>query len=210
MTRSERLLESAAGAALSTSSPTKASFGDNVIQQELFRMLSRKNGFYAFESSLHVFPSGVSQGMDLEKWNSPKLWRNEYEDLADGLLFFAEDIFGGQFRLNENGVYLFDPETAACEKIAPDLEGWADCVLTDYDSLTGYQIARQWQEKHGIIPADHRLVAKMPFVAGGKFELSNLRLAEAVEGMKWRGNLACQIKDLPDGEKIRFEVIDGQ
>jgi hypothetical protein len=210
MTRSEELIERVGGAALSPANPNKTSFGKEPIEQELFQLLMHKNGFYAFESALHVFPSNASQGMDLEKWNSATLWRNEYEDLAKGLLFFAEDIFGGQFCIKKDGIYLFDPETATCEKIAPDLEGWADCVLTDYDYLTGYQIGHQWQEKYGTIPADHRLVPKVPFVAGGKFELSNLRLAEAVEGMKWRGNVACQIKNLPDGTKIAFKVVNGE
>jgi len=208
MTRSEELVENAAGAALSAGSPKKASFGNEPVEQELFQLLSRKNGFYAFEFALHVFPSDARRGISLEQWNSPTLWKDEYGSLAEGLLFFAEDIFGGQFCIKSDGVYLFDPETGKCEKIAPDLEGWADCVLTDYDYLTGYPIAHRWQEKHGVIPPDHRLVPKMPFVAGGQYELSNLRLAESTEGMKWRGNLARQIKDLPDGAKIRFEVIN--
>ena len=207
MTRSRQLAETA-GYALFSNNPCRSSFGEKPLEQELFQLLMCKNGFYAFESALHVFPSGACRGISLEQWNSSALWRNEYDGLADELLFFAEDIFGGQFCIKHDGVYLFDPETGKCEKIAPDLEGWADSVLTDYDYLTGYPIAHRWQEKHGIIPPDHRLVPKIPFVAGGQFELSNLRLAEAVEGMKWRGNLARQIKDLPDGAKIQFEITD--
>jgi hypothetical protein len=60
---------------------------------ELFAMLTEKNGFYAFESSLHVFPVTADSRSGLEGWNSESLWRQEYKDSTDGLLFFGEDVF---------------------------------------------------------------------------------------------------------------------
>jgi hypothetical protein len=36
----------------------------------------------------------------LEGWNAVSLWRNEYQDLATGLLFFAEDVLQDQFCLS--------------------------------------------------------------------------------------------------------------
>ena len=59
-------------------------------------MLRERNGFYALESALHVFPSHSSQQeIGLDKWNESALWRAEYKGVADGCLFFAEDVFGG-------------------------------------------------------------------------------------------------------------------
>src|SRR5450631_3114757 len=69
---------------------------------ELFNMLECKNGFYAFESALHVFPMTSATGLSLEEWNADTLWRNGYKDLAEGLLFFAEDVFQNQFCLAAN------------------------------------------------------------------------------------------------------------
>ena len=208
MTRGGELIGIAAGMALSPSGPSKVFFGEDPIEQELFQLLDRKNGFYAFESALHVFPSNTRWRISVERWNSATLWRNEYGSLADCLWFFAQDIFGRQFCIERGAVCLFDPETGKCDKIASDLEGWADCVLTDYDYFTGYSIARRWQEEHGAIPPDHRLFAKVPFVAGGQYEVSNLCLLEAVEGMRWRGNLARQINNLPDRAAITLEVVN--
>ena len=54
---------------------------------ELFHLLRKKNGFYAFESALHVFPVASPGGMSLEEWNADSLWRNGYGDLAKGLFF---------------------------------------------------------------------------------------------------------------------------
>jgi hypothetical protein len=93
--------------------------------QELLALLSQRNGFYAFESALHVFPLGSRAGViDLETWNTQTLWRFEFGDLADGLLFFAEDIFGMQFAIRGDRIYSFDPETAEVEFLADSISQW--------------------------------------------------------------------------------------
>src|SRR5438309_1862194 len=79
------------------------------LAPELLRLLALRNGFYAFESALHVFPAGHIEGvLDIETWNSEVLWRREFGSMADGCLFFAEDIFGGQFCIKDARVHSFD------------------------------------------------------------------------------------------------------
>ena len=64
-------------------------------------MLALKNGFYAFELALHVFPAqSCDQHIGLDLWNSETLWRSAYGEVTNGCGFFAEDIFGGQFCFN--------------------------------------------------------------------------------------------------------------
>ncbi|MCC5953162.1 MAG: SMI1/KNR4 family protein [Acidimicrobiia bacterium] len=171
-------------------------------------MLDHMNGFYAFESALHVFPSGTSDRMSLELWNAPDLWRRDYDVLTAGLVFFAEDVFGGQFALSDDGVGVFDPETGDVEAIAPDLSSWAAVVMGDYDLLTGYPIAHDWQVLHGPLVEGERLVPKLPFVTGGAFEVGNLYASDAVEGMRARAHLAIQIRDLPDGTQITYRIVE--
>ena len=175
---------------------------------DLLALLQKRNGFYALESALHVFPSHSSQQeIGLVDWNENALWRNEYKGLADDCLFFAEDVFGGQFCIKGGKVYTFDPETGALDYLADDIEGWAQAIVSDYEVLTGYPLAHQWQEQNGQLPAKKRLLPKLPFVAGGEFVLDNLYLADAVEGMRVRADIANQIKDLPDGAQIKFNFV---
>jgi hypothetical protein len=47
----------------------------------------------------------------------------------------------------------------------------------------------------------------MPFVCSGAFSIDNLAALEAARGMTARADLARQIRDLPDGSKIRFEIV---
>ena len=179
------------------------------MADELSALLDHKNGFYAFESALRVLPArSCGPEIGLVEWNYEKLWIDEYRGMADGLLFFAEDVFGGQFCIRADGVYQFDPETARTEKLASSLEGWADALLHNYKVLTGHPLAHEWQRLNGQLPSGIRLVPKRPFIAGGEFSVQNLFPLDAATSMRWRASIAVQIKDLPDGAQIRLKVLD--
>jgi hypothetical protein len=180
------------------------------LGNEFHNILSIKNGFYAFESALHFFPATEvvdSVNLDVNYWNSPQLWRDEYSNSIDKYLFFAEDIFGGQFCIFNNKIHIFDSETEEIEVIADTFDDWAKCILDNYNYLTGFELAHGWQLKNGSIPAGKRLLPKVPFVLGGKFTVDNLYLLDSVTGMKLRGDLAQQIKNSPDGTKITFKIV---
>jgi hypothetical protein len=192
-----------------------AKFRTSILQllgdsgSELSHLLARKNGFYAFESALHVFPACQKEGvMDLEKWNDPSLWIKHYGDMALGTVFFAEGIFGDQFGIRESGIVRFEAETGLMEPIASSLEQWARLILKDYKYQTGYPLAHKWQQAHGPLPVGHRLVATRPFVLGGDFDVHNLFALEAVKAMRYHADLAMRIRDVPNGAKIIFEVDD--
>ena len=175
--------------------------------REVVDVILRRNGFYAFESSLHFFHFGRgSQVLDLSCWNSIDCWKGLYNFSFENLHFFAEDVFGVQFCLSEGNVYSFDPETADLEHISNSLEGWFDKLLTNYNVMTGYSLAHEWQITHGPLLPGHRLIPKIPFVAGGKYELSNLYSCESVKAMRFRAEFANQIKGLPDRSKIRIRI----
>jgi hypothetical protein len=168
-----------------------------------------KTGFYAFESALHVLPAATyEKEMTLSRWNAFGLWQYEYAGLADKMLFFAEDAFGDQFCLSEGKVCSFDAETGEVKAMASSFEEWARRLLKEYDVLTGYPLLHQWQVKQGALPVGMRFMPKIPFVLGGQFALDNLYTIAAVSGMRTRGNLARQIKDLPDGAQVEFRVIE--
>ena len=177
--------------------------GCESLKVELSDMLSKKNGFYCFESALHVFPShssGISVG--LNEWNSPSSWRREYGDLSSECLFFAEDGFGGQFCFRNEKVWVFEPETGECTELAKSLEEWAAKILDDFAFLTGFPVLHAWQMANGAMPLGSRLVPKVPFVCGGAYAPENLKAMEAVEGMRLRGGFASKIRKILDGGRV--------
>lgn len=202
-----------AGDALSPAEVMAGDIANSSLTDEamasLLELLRYRNGFYAFESALHVFPAqSNSDEIGLMEWNASELWLREYQGLADDCFFFAEDIFGGQFCLKRDGVYTFDPETGGTTFLAADLEGWANAILTDYEVLTGYPLAHEWQSANERLPAGSRLAPKVPFVLGGEFSASNLYALDAAESMRLRAGLATQIRDLPDGAQIKWKIVD--
>ncbi|MBU6951604.1 SMI1/KNR4 family protein [Hahella sp. HN01] len=183
--------------------------GHGVAFEQLVALLNCKNGFFAFESALRIFPVDTTElSIGMVDWNSKGLWINSYYGLADNCIFFAEDIFGGQFCIKDNAVFSFDPEIGDLAYVADDIEGWAGELLEEYEVMTGYPLAHDWQKRNGPLPNSDRLMPKTPFVCGGEFSIDNLCKVNAISGMKTRANLARQIHDLEDGAQIEFRIIE--
>jgi len=189
--------------------PREFGHGGGSTEKDLAELLEQRNGFLAFEGALHVFPLGPgAEGYELMAWNSQELWRFAYDDMASDHLFFAEDVFGEQFSIRADRIWRFNPETGDSEDVAASLEHWAQGILQNYEVETGHKLAHAWQERHGPLPIRERLVPKIPFVAGGQFDVDNLSSVDAAEGMRYRGHIATQIRDLPNGAQIRLAVTE--
>jgi hypothetical protein len=198
----DRLLSIASPPVLDAVGPFTASPD---VENLVDTLLSRRNGFYAFESALHVFPSGGTKlpERSLGEWNSPLLWAGSYESLAPRGVAFAEDIFAGQFILQAGRVYSFNPETAELSLFADDLAGWCEGVLARYNYVTGWKAAHDWQVRRGRLRVGHRLIARLPFFAGGEFTAENVLPVEAA-AMRYWANIAKKISGVPDGRQVRF------
>jgi len=208
MTRVEQLLSISSNSLAPSPLSSWNTLDHYPLGPELRRMLELKNGFYAFESALHVFPltRDPAAGLNLEEWNSDSLWRSDYGDLTTGLLFFAEDVFQDQFCLSANGVLRFDAETGGSKPLAGSLEQWADGLLRDRNRETGWTFAHKWQLENGTLPHGKRLMPKTPFFLGGAYTLDNLWAGDAVEGIRFKADLAMQTRSVPDGAEVRLII----
>jgi hypothetical protein len=178
----------------------------NVVDGGLARLLALKNGFFAYNNALEVFPWGPSsETFSISEWNDLSLWKTYYGDMAPLGLCFAQDIFGSQYMLHR-GVSIFDPETAEVEKVANSIEEWAGLILADPSAWCGAELSLAWQACNGALGRRQRLVPITPFVLGGEFSESNLAPIDAVRGMKLRAELATQIRDLPEGFEVIYKV----
>jgi len=177
------------------------------MREELAALLGTMNGFYSYEDAVHVYPAGdIDAEISLGEWNSAALWRLEYGQLADNLVFVAEDLFGDQFAISGDDVVAFRAETGERERLAGSLREWLANVQRDADFLTGRPIANSWRQIHGRLPRGRRLMPVTPSVLGGSYDIQNLRAVEAVDGMRFRGQLASQIAGLPEGTDVRLRA----
>jgi hypothetical protein len=175
---------------------------------ELGELLNEVNGFYAYESALLVRPmQNQSAPLGVVDWNAHNLWKVNYAEGLGKTLFFAEDIFGVQYCIRGDGICTFDPETGLFEAMRESLVEWSNDIMLNYNLRTGYALAHEWQTKNGILKPGIRLLPKIPFVCGGKYELDNLYPLDDVKGMLFRASIANQIRDLPDGSEIVIKPV---
>ena len=180
----------------------------STIPTPVHEILLKKNGFYAFESALLIRPTQIhGSPMSLEDWNRHETWIECFDNIPP-IFFFAENIFGEQFGWFDGRILRFDPETSEISDFCETIREWASMILEDYDYLTGYSLAREWQEIHGPLRHGRRLVPYTPFVLGGGFDVSNLKEVDECEAIRIRAGLASKIRDLPDGSKISIEYTD--
>jgi hypothetical protein len=162
-------------------------------------LTQKRNGFYVFENALHVFSMSERETI------------NRVIDEVDGYKkenckYFAEDIFGNLFCEQNEKIYLLDLESGIYEHIANSTEEWAQRILEDHNYLTGYPLAKLWQEKVRKLENGERLVPKIFFVLGGDYSVENLYALNGIRALQLRIDLYNQIKDIQDGEKVEIKI----
>lgn len=175
---------------------------------ELGQLISRINGFFLFNAGIQVFRAGEDGlGVDLLTWNQEDTWKDTYDGLADDLFCFAQDIFGVQFAIiGGKEVVRFDPETARDEVLGESLNDWATWLLADPDVRGAASFAYAYQQQHGALAPDARLVPRTFFVAGGGYDFDNFLAYDAVSAMRIRGPIAQQVHELPDGATVNIRL----
>lgn len=160
---------------------------------ELSALLTRCNGFTAFSGVLQVYRAGdPGIGPELWSWNEPGTWKDAYGTLTDNLFCFGQGLFGEQyaFDLANDCVVEFNPETGQKTFAGSNLQTWADEVF-DAFGVTGWEpLVKSYQEAHGRLGANQRLVPIQAFSDDGEYELDNLTACDSAEAMRSRGEAA--------------------
>ncbi|MFC1745790.1 SMI1/KNR4 family protein [Candidatus Riflebacteria bacterium] len=174
--------------------------------KDLTGILKKKNGFLSHESALFFLPANsVGDVLGLKDWNEDDFWRKHYKLSKDSLIFFAMDVFGCQFGMHVSKIVRFIPETGELIYHSKSFDEWAEKILEDYDYETGWSLAREWQLRNSPLQVGYRLVPKQPFVLGGKCEPENFVAMTAKSVILNYAFLYNQIKDYPDGKKVKIK-----
>jgi hypothetical protein len=122
----------------------------------------------------------------------------------------AENAFGNLIVLAVDGVYWrICPEETSCERIAPDTGQFAamsgnEEFRTDWEMTLLVELA---QQTLGPLTAGRCYCLKVPAVIGGNYDAANLGMISRAELIAFSGDLARQIKDVPDGGQITLEIV---
>lgn len=177
------------------------------IPQEIVSLLSSKNGFYAFYSSLHIYPMS-DDDVSIERINIGSNWKDLYGDEVKNSTSFGQDVFGCQFLVSPtSGYFKLDLETGQKEYLGETLEEFFSSILEDPECQTGYTLAYEWQNEHGALKKNHVLSPKIPFLMGGEYSVGNLFEVTTNGRIELASDIFSQTKDLSDGQQVQIKAV---
>ncbi|PWV56389.1 SMI1/KNR4 family protein [Chitinophaga sp. S165] len=179
----------------------------SVKDQDYFDFISFiENGGFFFGQSLQIYDHSNSHGFNnIIVVNS--MFKKEFNFLFKDVFSFGQDIFGNQFVFDEhNGeVSLFNIESGQIDRLAKNFAEWMDVFVADVEYLTGRIYEQEWKADHEF-PFDSRLQPKLPFVMGGDYSVSNFYINSYPSYISYNADMAKQIYNLKDGEKIKLNI----
>lgn len=146
--------------------------------------------------------------ISIKEWNAPNLWRDEYKFITGELVCFAEDAFGNQFAVQDKKqIVHIEGETGEVLESWQSVDLWCKDVIERPNEITGRSLLSRWESGRRVLRDGFRITPRTPLVLGGTLALDELVSIMDVELMRFRGNLATQIRDLPDGTTIKLRTV---
>lgn len=120
-----------------------------------------------------------------------------------------ENDFGNLiFRSDDGAYWRILPESPECVKIANNQNKF-EKMRTDQDFQFDWQMETlviAAKRKLGELEQGRKYCLKMPAILGGEYSEENLGTVSQIEQIGFSGDIARQIRDLPDGAKIELKI----
>jgi hypothetical protein len=121
----------------------------------------------------------------------------------------GENAFGNlMVRDTSDRYWRLSPEECSCEVVARDKQE-LDALSKDQSFLADWymtNLVALGEAKFSLLPPGRKFCLKIPAVLGGKYAAENLGTIALEELIAFSGDIAHQIKDLPDGARVRLKL----
>lgn len=121
----------------------------------------------------------------------------------------GENDFGNLMIKDKDGKYWrLCPEDLSCNVVAQNRKE-LDALSHSQEFLHDWYmkaLVEQAQTLLGPLTEGRKYCLKIPGIVGGEYGGSNLASVSLVELVRFSGDVAKQIKDLPNGAKVKFEI----
>jgi hypothetical protein len=129
----------------------------------------------------------------------------------DAVEVVDENDFGNLMVKDATGRYWrLCPEDLYCAIVAEDRQA-LDALSNDQTFLRDWSVSG-WVDRAfemlGVLPEGRKYCLKIPGVFGGEYGGANLATIGLEELVRASGDIARQIKDLPDGAQVQFKVTE--
>jgi hypothetical protein len=171
------------------------------IPDELLALLYSLNGF--------ITKDGVIEFYSLRKIRevNDSEWKQNYKALASGRLFFAQDIFGDQYFIENDGrVMKFNCEGGGIQRT--EAAGFLDVVQSildsDYSCLNIDEECLQYVgDAEEVLIRGYHLAFKLPLIFGGEYSFDNLGIEEQNLHLGLLSQASTKISEDKKGGNIR-------
>jgi hypothetical protein len=123
----------------------------------------------------------------------------------------GENAFGNLLIKDINGKYWrLCPEDVYCEVVA-NTDAEFEKLNKDEEFLLDWNmenLVNEARERLGSLNEGRKYCLKIPGILGGEYGGDNLATISFNELISFSGDLANQIKDLPNGAQIQFKFVD--
>ena len=176
------------------------------------RLLELVNGAYLHDHSLHLL--GACEGPrwhSLRVWNARETWREVFGTVDEALVFFAEDAFGDQFAYNGVGgeVVVFEAEIGRVVPFAPSFTAWMEEMLERPTAILPIDVMAHQRAGGHLHTPGTQLLAWPPLATVESRDGVEIGHVDAVEAMRFRGQLASQVARAPRGTPVRIDLGAG-
>lgn len=123
----------------------------------------------------------------------------------------GENDFGNLIIKDGQGKYWrMTPEECTCEVIAVDRQA-LDALTTDQEFLHDWymtSLVEVAEQSCGPLVDGRKYCLKIPGLLGGEYVTKNLGTVPLVELIRLSGDIALQVRDLPDGAHVSLKITD--
>ena len=123
----------------------------------------------------------------------------------------GENDFGNLIIKDKDSKYWrLCPEELSCEVVAENRKEM-DALSHNQEFLHDWYMKKlvlEAQEKLGPLTEGRKYCLKIPSILGGEYGGFSLATVPLVELVRFSGDIAKQIKDLPNGTQIQFKITD--
>ena len=123
----------------------------------------------------------------------------------------GENDFGNLMIKDVQGRYWrLTPEDLSC-KVVAETRAELDRLRVDQEFLRDWYmqpLVEEARQRWGGLQEGRKYCLKIPSVLGGQYRGDNLATISLLELIRASGDMARQIKDLPEGAKVRLQVTD--
>ncbi len=129
----------------------------------------------------------------------------------DPIAVVGENDFGNLIIEDSEGKYWrLCPEDLYCKIVANNREE-LDRLSVDQEFLADWYmegLAEQAKDQLGVLIDGEKYCFVTPGTLGGEYAVSNIKTAPLLKMIRFSGDVANQIKELPDGAQIKLKVVD--